>query len=315
MASTSSEPPSKRLKTASSSTIDIDEVDDRIVEFCSERRSTKEIMQGLELAGDVVNGAINRLVFKEYKLQLYGTKASLTFLRTSEKFQENHKKLETEAEFQVYKKIEEVGNKGVWTKTLRSQVGIEQAEFNKTLKKLEQKNLIKSVHSIQAPKRKMMMLYEISPDVSLTGGIFHHTEGNLDVEFVERLCQAARMLVAKGAKKAAKAHPDDPVLKIKASLVDASQMKEMIQAYQISHDPLSDSDVTAILNLLVYDGILEDHEVEEVEGEKITKYMERTTAVVTNGIMSTPCGVCPVFDECEEGNVVSPSKCKYLDEW
>ena len=35
----------------------------------------------------------------------------------------------------------------------------------------------------------------------------------------------------------------------------------------------------------------------------------------TTAFTSVPCGVCPVFNECREGGVVSPQTCAYFDKW
>jgi DNA-directed RNA polymerase III subunit RPC6 len=34
-----------------------------------------------------------------------------------------------------------------------------------------------------------------------------------------------------------------------------------------------------------------------------------------NGLTHTPCGVCPVFKDCEPGGVVSPETCEYMEAW
>ena len=56
----------------------------------------------------------------------------------------------------VYKIIEESGNVGVWIREIRTKSNLGQTQLNKVLKSLELKNLIKSVKSVNASKKKVM---------------------------------------------------------------------------------------------------------------------------------------------------------------
>jgi hypothetical protein len=35
----------------------------------------------------------------------------------------------------------------------------------------------------------------------------------------------------------------------------------------------------------------------------------------TSPLTSVPCGVCPVFDRCHDGGVISPATCVYFQKW
>ncbi len=56
-------------------------------------------------------------------------------------------------EMLVYQKIEQVGNKGIWAQPLRKATGLDKTLFNKTIRKLESKKLIKSVTSVSVRPR------------------------------------------------------------------------------------------------------------------------------------------------------------------
>ena len=56
----------------------------------------------------------------------------------------------------VYKIIEGSGNVGVWIRDIRAKSNLGQTQLNKVLKSLEMKNLIKSVKSVNASKKKVM---------------------------------------------------------------------------------------------------------------------------------------------------------------
>lgn len=45
------------------------------------------------------------------------------------------------------------------------------------------------------------------------------------------------------------------------------------------------------------------------------KYKVSTVVTSFNHLTSTPCGVCPVFNQCEEGNIISPATCIYMTKW
>lgn len=88
----------------------------------------------------------------------------------------------------VYQMIEDAGNKGIWIRELRIKSNLMQAQLTRTLKTLESKKLIKSVKSVQAAKRRLYMLYDLTPDESITGGAWY-SDQDFESEFVEVLNQ------------------------------------------------------------------------------------------------------------------------------
>jgi DNA-directed RNA polymerase III subunit RPC6 len=63
---------------------------------------------------------------------------------------------------------------------------LKQQAITRCLKALEQKNLIKSVKSVEHPTKKLYMLSELNPSAEITGGPWF-TDLELDVEFIEEL--------------------------------------------------------------------------------------------------------------------------------
>ena len=59
-------------------------------------------------------------------------------------------------------------------------------QVTKILRTLESKKLIKSVNSVQVPKKKVYMLSELTPDESVTGGAWY-SDQDFESEFVEIL--------------------------------------------------------------------------------------------------------------------------------
>ena len=60
-------------------------------------------------------------------------------------------------------------NRGVWTRDIKLSTNIPQHTLTKTLKILEQRNLIKSVRSVVSKSKKLYMLYDVVPAKEITG--------------------------------------------------------------------------------------------------------------------------------------------------
>lgn len=110
---------------------------------------------------------------------------------------------------------------------------------------------------------------------------------------------------------------------------------------------LSTADIQQLVDVLVYDGLLEPVRVggrklpgyrvvraASLDPTPLTQQIEREqekqgpaggavdmSAIQigpppgSNGMTEAPCGRCPVFDLCEEGGPVSPSNCVYFNKW
>ena len=84
--------------------------------------------------------------------------------------------------------MEDSGNKGIWIRDIRIRSNLPNTQISKILKTLESKKLIKSVKSVQASKRRVYMLYDLTPDESLTGGAWY-SDQDFESEFVDVLNQ------------------------------------------------------------------------------------------------------------------------------
>ena len=74
--------------------------------------------------------------------------------------------------------------RGIWTRDIISSTNIPQHQLAKTLKTLEQRNLIKSVRSVTSKSKKLYMLFDAVPAKDITGGPWY-TEQEFDHEFIE----------------------------------------------------------------------------------------------------------------------------------
>ncbi|ERS96475.1 hypothetical protein HMPREF1624_07388 [Sporothrix schenckii ATCC 58251] len=104
---------------------------------------------------------------------------------------------------------------------------------------------------------------------------------------------------------------------------------------------LGEADIQQLVDLLVYDGLLEpvrlpgSHDtgyralnaarLDEASASSSSHAPDtpgepRTTPKgapppLNNGLTESPCGLCPVFDLCEDGGPVSPANCVYFNRW
>ena len=100
---------------------------------------------------------------------------------------------------------------------------------------------------------------------------------------------------------------------------------------------LSESDVQQLVEILVFDGLVEPVRVGSRLGYRVTRIAKQEAPrqgggdgggagadaarlvlgpnPPSNALMEAPCGRCPVFELCEEGGPVSPGNCVYFQRW
>lgn len=94
---------------------------------------------------------------------------------------------------------------------------------------------------------------------------------------------------------------------------------------------LSEEDVKKLVDVLVWDNLLEPIKIAGKIGYRVSRIAKQSTeswagredpAGLDGGpepylspYTEAPCGRCPVFDLCEEGGPVGPSNCEYFKTW
>ncbi|KAK1979877.1 RNA polymerase Rpc34 subunit [Colletotrichum cereale] len=94
---------------------------------------------------------------------------------------------------------------------------------------------------------------------------------------------------------------------------------------------LGEEDMQKLIDVLVFDGLIEPVRVAGRLGYRVTRAPRQSSAnwaarqdggpdeggpdPFVNGYTEAPCGRCPVFDLCEEGGPVSASNCVYFQRW
>ncbi|XP_031154431.1 DNA-directed RNA polymerase III subunit RPC6 isoform X1 [Sander lucioperca] len=237
----------------------------------------------------------------------------------------------------VYQVIEDAGNKGIWSRDIRFKSNLPLTEINKILKNLESKKLIKAVKSVaaskkkvymlynlcvccvQASKKKVYMLYNLQPDRSVTGGAWY-SDQDFESEFVEVLNQQCFKFLQSKAE-VARDSKQSPMVQRNSSFATSHEVWKYISELGISKVDLSMDDIETILNTLIYDGKVEMTVIAAKEGTvgsvdgQMKLYRGVNPVIQPTGLVRTPCGLCPVFDDCHEGGEISPSNCIYMTEW
>lgn len=246
-----------------------------------------------------VAGALNELLTLN-RVQLFKNQEGMLVFKTI--------KEETAVKFDglgpeqmlVHQVIERAGNKGIWTRDIKTSTSMPQHTLAKTLKILEQRSLIKSVRSVVSKSKKLYMLYDMQPAKEITGGPWY-SEQEFDHEFVGALSDfIVRAVASRG-------------------MLDIAGINEQIMINGIANIELSLDEVETIVNTLVYDGRLEEinSSVLLLSGYATGKkaYKLKKQIFVPDYLTVTPCGMCPVVSQCCEGAVISPTSCPYLTEW
>lgn len=120
------------------------------------------------------------------------------------------------------------------------------------------------------------------------------------------------------------------------------QIAELISTSGITNNTtLGIADVQQLVDVLVYDGLVEPIRVGKLRGYRtvraarvdptpLTALMrdhsmdddmielqaqDMGAGPLSNGLTEAPCGRCPVFDLCDEGGPVNPQNCVYFQRW
>lgn len=272
----------------------------------------------------------------------------------------------------VFALIDEAGADGIWSKTLRNRTKLHDAVLKSVLKTLEGKGYIKDMKSVEHPNKKMYIKAGLSPSERATGGPWYTDSNldeafivgleEVIYNFVKMKSTYSRPTKQPtkgvvGRKRTANDISTDadgtptpaPVAqgpaggrKLPAYLPypagytyypTAREIAEFIARSGITNNTtLSEDDVQQLVDILVYDGLIEPVVVARRKGYRTTRITKQEPDVPqqdgmeeeekrlgaeppTNGYVEAPCGRCPVYELCEEGGPVNPSGCVYFQRW
>ncbi|XP_037261611.1 DNA-directed RNA polymerase III subunit RPC6 isoform X2 [Falco rusticolus] len=286
------------------------DIENRIIELCHQfpHGITDQVIQNdmPHMEAQQRAMAINRLLSMG-QLDLLRSNAGLLY-RIKESQNASKMKGSDNQEKLVYQIIEDAGNKVRWDLVVRDTSYGWQAS---------QAMLCPGFWS--ASKKKVYMLYNLQPDRSVTGGAWY-SDQDFESEFVEVLNQQCFKFLQSKAE-AARESKQNPMIQRNSSFASSHEVWKYICELGISKVELSMEDIETILNTLIYDGKVEmtiiaakEGTVGSVDGQ-MKLYRAVSPLIQPTGLVRTPCGLCPVFDDCHEGGEISPSNCIYMTEW
>nr|XP_020193150.2 LOW QUALITY PROTEIN: DNA-directed RNA polymerase III subunit RPC6 [Aegilops tauschii subsp. strangulata] len=202
-------------------------------------------------------------------------------------------------EREVYKRIYEAGNKGMWSQDIRYAMKLAAPTLTKLTRALVQRGILKEVTDVRHRGKKVFMDARIEPSPEITGGTWYHN-GQLDTDAVA----AVRRRCLDQIDRLGAATPD---------MVHKGVEREDPRAgYAI--DQIRD-----ILQTMALDRVLEECR-STGEGEfsavRAGRVCYRRGGAPQGGMIEgIPCGVCPRIDECSPDGVISPTTCVYYKKW
>ncbi|KAK6496884.1 34-kDa subunit of RNA polymerase III (C) [Arthrobotrys musiformis] len=211
----------------------------------------------------------------------------------------------------VYQHIESSAREGVWSKILKTRTNLHPTVLTRCLKTLENHRYIKSIKSVKFPTRKIYMLWDLTPTIEVTGGPWF-TDAELDADFINALLVAIERFVT--SRSFPKQRPGSTsIIPFEAGYTGyptLSDITQWVKNSNLTEVELSEADIKALLEVLIYDGKLE-----RVIGGTAYKAVRRVEGAVKQGVTEAPCGRCPVFDLCNEDGPINAANCVYFEKW
>ncbi|CAF5116323.1 unnamed protein product, partial [Rotaria sp. Silwood1] len=100
------------------------------------------------------------------------------------------------------------------------------------------------------------MLYELTPDSSITGGSWY-ADQEFETEFVRILNEQCACLLDERLEESIEKFPNDPFLRRTSSLMSSSKLASIINQMGIATVTLTAQDIESILCTLICDGKIE----------------------------------------------------------
>ncbi|KFD46653.1 hypothetical protein M514_12462, partial [Trichuris suis] len=204
----------------------------------------------------------------------------------------------------IYRMIEEAGNRGIWVRDLKANSKIPAPKFKKLLKSLESRKMVKCLNMAGALRKQVYMLYDLTPDESISGGIM---DEQLDASYAEIISKRClKFLKQKAQDQSAR---DEGMLAIDWEYVGSAELCDFVNELNISKVKLRNKVIERIMDMLVYESVLERTHSGEMKMYRIARPL-----FTPGGFSQSPCFFCPVFYDCTSDGLISPGTCSYFDQ-
>lgn len=224
----------------------------------------------------------------------------------------------------IYSHVKAHGNQGIWLKDLIRDTNLHRNVATKTLKSMENKNIIKNVKSVKTPSKKIIMLFHLNPSTEITGGAWF-TDNELDTEFVQNLVKVIAHYITQQCMRGHLAsqasmpiYPPDM-----HPYPTAHDILDFITTSKLTEIQLELTDIKELLEMMIYDG-----KIVQVLGagsglQRGAKVPEMTYKLApghgqplfAEHLSQVPCAHCPVYSSCQAVGPVTPITCQYFAKW
>ena len=147
----------------------------------------------------------------------------------------------------VLQVIEKAGDRGIWTKDIRYATSLTEQALKKIYKTLEIRKIVKPIYAVTAARRKLYMLYELTPAREITGGPWY-TEMEFDHEFIAEL----RMFILHCVRNLNGGKG-----------ITLGEISRKMDEMKVSRVRLNMEEVVQLTQTLVYDHLIEQESVTE----------------------------------------------------
>lgn len=231
----------------------------------------------------------------------------------------------------VYQCIKGSGNRGIWTRDLKTRTNLHQTVITKVLRSLDNRRLIKSIKSVKNSTRKVYMLYNLEPSIEVTGGPWF-SENELDLEFIEEMCKVCLRFIENKESINGSINGNRSPLASSSSFgtldnhdnhhlyppsydnfASVDEIHAFIIDKQITTALLTKEDMELLINRLVLDGMVERISVGGAAGTPV--YKRSFKAPIDDRKNEIPCIRCPVKRLCSKGGIINPEECVYLENY
>lgn len=159
------------------------------------------------------------------------------------------------------------------------------------------------------------MLFELTPDSNITGGPWY-SDGEFEADFVRILAEQCARLLDERSKKSDETYPNDLILRRTNACLSSTELAASINQMGIATITLTDRNIESILDTLMYDGKIErivgNSTMKKENEKKSNLYRSMKPLIESSPIVRNPCGICPVFNDCHDEGLITPSTCIYL---
>ncbi|KAK9101994.1 hypothetical protein Sjap_019248 [Stephania japonica] len=210
----------------------------------------------------------------------------------------------SDAERIIYECIRSKKDLGIFQGDIKKETKLVDPLFKKSMKFLQDHNLIKEFAHYQNKGKKYFMAVEFEPSDEVTGGAWY-SNGSLNMDAIDYYKRACSMCIKKfkviTVERIAEFFDKNPIPGYKFSL---EKIREVVQTLVL------DNDVMEVKSTETgeYAGI--------PFGALCYKPAKKQGGVpVVGAFTSIPCGVCPRIHECSPDGIISPVTCVYYTKW